>query len=110
MPWICSIYEDRPEFCRRWPRPGSNIPKSCGYFFAGDGTRAGKCLVECEASCCRLPRMSGDPDGAALPEAVGGVPCRYLEYTDNDVTFAGEKTEKVEPGVGAQPDSADYEE
>jgi len=110
MPWICSIYEDRPDLCKRYPEPGSFVPQSCGYHFPGDGTRRGKCEVECEASCCRLPRQNGDPDGTSLPEAAGGEACRYLIFTEEDVEFGGESTERYDEPVGAQADTADTEE
>lgn len=109
MPWICSIYDERPESCKKWPDSGSFIPESCGFIFLGDGKRRGRCEPECEAACCKLPRMNGDPDGAALPEAVGGEPCRYLTWTEDDVPFADEEVADTEEGVGPQPDTAESE-
>jgi len=109
MPWICSIYNDRPDKCRRWPESGSFIPKSCGYVFLGDGKRRGRCEPECGASCCRLPREDGDPEGAALPEAAGGVPCRYVTWTDDDVPFAEEAPTNSVGEPSPQPDTTESE-
>lgn len=83
------------------------LMKSCGYFFPGDGTRHGKCEVECEAACCKMPRLDGIPDNPALPEAAGGLPCRYLEYTDEPVAI-GEET-VVEFDTELEPQSDDPE-
>lgn len=110
MPWVCKIYKNRPEFCRRYPKPESFIPQSCGFHFPGDGTRRGRCEPACEASCCKLPRMNGDPDGAALPEAAGGLPCKHLDYTDDDVKFAEEEITKMDGVPRQQADTAVAEE
>lgn len=82
MPYICAIYEERPKECREYPRLDDYLPRSCTYFFAGDGTRRGGCSEECEAACCMLPRVGGEPGGAAMPEVAGGEPCRHLEYVE----------------------------
>ncbi len=104
MPWICKIYKDRPEFCRRYPEPGSFVLPSCGYHFPGDGTRRGRCEPACDASCCRLPRMNGEPDGTSLPEAAGGMPCKHLDYVDADVEFAPAETIKMDGAPSQQAD------
>lgn len=109
MPWICSIYEERPDQCRNYPVATSFIPESCGFVFLGDGKRRGRCEPECGATCCQLPRMNGDPEGAALPKAAGGEPCRYLVWTDDDVPFEGESVKKDEKPPAPQADTAESE-
>jgi hypothetical protein len=109
MPWICSIYDTRPDMCRRYPEAGSFVPESCGFYFPGDGTRQGRCEPECGASCCKLPRMNGDPDGAALPEAAGGIECRYLTWSEDPVQFAAELVVESDGVPQQQPDTADAE-
>ena len=74
---ICGIHDRRPDVCRRYPQPGSYLPQSCGFRFAA-GERKGHCYLECQASCCRLPRQGGEPGGAPLPEIAGGLPCKHL--------------------------------
>lgn len=81
MPWICSIYETRPEFCRKYPESDSYLVQGCGFYFVGD-ERRGACDVECDARCCRTPREGGEPMGYALPEEEGGLPCKYIKYVD----------------------------
>jgi Fe-S-cluster containining protein len=109
MPWLCGIYEERPDLCRRYPEPGSFIPKSCGFSFQGDGKRSGRCEPGCGASCCRLPRVGGGPEATSLPEAAGGLPCRHLVFTDKDIKFSGERVEEA-PGIPSpQPDTAELE-
>jgi hypothetical protein len=110
MPWICSIYEKRPDLCRRYPEPGSFVPESCGYVFFGDGKRRGRCVPECEASCCRMPRIGGDPTATSLPDAAGGLPCRYLTYTEDTIEYAPEAVTPAEGVPSNQPDTAVAEE
>jgi len=110
MPWICEIYENRPDLCKRYPEPGSFVPNSCGFHFPGDGTRRGRCEPECEATCCKLPRVGGDPTATSLPEAAGGLPCKYLVYSEEDVKFTPERLKRFdEEGVSDQPDTPDLE-
>ena len=78
---VCSIYDRRPKACRDFPQRDSYLPDSCGFRFSGD-ERKGRCYLECQASCCTLPRKGGEPDGAPLPEIAGGEPCKYLEVVD----------------------------
>lgn len=104
MPWVCDIYEDRPELCKKYPEAGSLMMKSCGFFFPGDGTRRGRCVKECEAACCRMPRIDGEPTNPGLPEAVGGLPCKHLVWTEEDIPFEGEKVEPTEGEMLDQPD------
>jgi|PlaIllAssembly_1097288.scaffolds.fasta_scaffold00109_14 hypothetical protein len=107
MPWLCGIHDHKPEFCKKYPQSTSFVPQSCGFYFLGDGIRRGACRIECEASCCRVPRMNGDPDGASIPEAAGGTPCKHLVWTDHHVKFdAAGNVETIE-GVSNQPDTAE---
>lgn len=107
MPWVCGIYEKRPDVCKTYPRANSYQPDSCGYFFSGDGTRQGRCEEECDSSCCRLPRQGGEPGGAPLPEVAGGEPCKYLEYTEVEVEFAPAETTKAEGDIRDAPAKAE---
>jgi hypothetical protein len=78
---ICSIHDKRPKVCRDYPQPDSYIPESCGFHFSG-GEKKGCCYLECQASCCMLPREGGEPGGAPLPEIAGGEPCKHLDVVD----------------------------
>lgn len=103
MPWICGIYESRPEACKKYPQADSYQPESCGYYFLGDGKRRGRCEEDCESSCCRLPRRNGEPGEVALPAVAGGLPCKHLEYVEEEVTFAPAKTEDAEGDIRKAP-------
>lgn len=101
MSFICSIYESRPDVCREYPRLDDYLPRSCTYFFMGNGTRKGKCSSECEAACCMLPRKDGEPGGGAMPEIAGGLPCKHLRYVKEDADFGDSEdldNEKVKEG------------
>lgn len=104
MAWVCGIYKDRPELCKKYPVAESYVPPSCGFFFDGAGWRHGRCLPECEASCCKLPREKGEPGGAPIPEISGGLPCRHLVETEKDVEFSGSEPVAVEGVPSDQPD------
>lgn len=78
---VCGIHDRRPKVCREYPQRDSYVPDTCGFRFSGD-ERKGCCYMECQASCCMLPRKGGEPGGAALPEVAGGEPCKYLEIVD----------------------------
>jgi hypothetical protein len=78
---VCSIYDRRPDVCKKYPQRGNYIPDSCGYYFV-NSERRGDCYLECQAACCMLPRENGEPGGAPLPEIAGGMPCKYLEAVD----------------------------
>lgn len=80
--YICGIYKDRPEMCKRYPERDSYIPEGCTFYFT-DGERKGFCDPDCQASCCHLPRHQGEPTGPALPDIAGGLPCKHLEYVDH---------------------------
>ena len=54
-----------------------------GFFFPGDGTRRGVCDPECEAACCKLPRLDGEPLGAPVEEFLGGLPCKHLKINED---------------------------
>lgn len=89
----CEIHEDKPQRCVEYPTAGDWIPSQCGYYFDHDGKRLGACDCD-EGACCAVPRGNGDPTGVALPEEVGGKPCRYLVW--EDVTYEDEDgAEKV---------------
>lgn len=75
----CAIYETRPDACRRYPESGDadSAPSECTYIFDHDGQRKGSC--DCGVgACCAVPRVGGEPDGAALSELAGGEPCKHL--------------------------------
>ena len=80
MGMVCRIYKDRPQSCKDYPRPGAYLPRSCSYFFPGDGTRQGQCN-QCGA-CCSMPRVGAEPDGSYLSEDQGGSPCRHLDFEE----------------------------
>ena len=83
---VCGIYEKRPKVCREYPQAGHYTPDSCGYWFANSmdpSGRKGDCYLECQASCCMLPRQNGEPGGAPLPEIAGGEPCKHLINVDD---------------------------
>lgn len=78
---VCGIYEKRPPVCKRYPWPESYLPESCGFRYTR-GERQGGCYLECQASCCMMPRQNGDPGGVPLPEIAGGMPCKHLITVD----------------------------
>ena len=84
----CSIYDRRPEICRVYPTVGHYIPPQCTYFFAG-GERRGECACD-EGACCATPRQNGEPGGTAMPDIVGGAPCKYLVWDEIVVKEASE--------------------
>ena len=84
---ICSIYDKRPDICRKFPVNEKQIEafKSCGYYFK-DGERFGECNG-CGECCINMPW----PDDATLLSCdafrtdkteLGGTPteavCRFL--------------------------------
>lgn len=79
---ICSIHKDRPQVCKDYPQVDHYLPDSCGYYFSGR-EKKGCCYLDCQASCCSLPREGGKPGGAPLPEVAGGEPCIHLEVVDD---------------------------
>jgi len=103
MPYVCGIYEERPKVCRDYPRADSYQPESCGFYFLGDGKRRGRCEEACDATCCKLPRENGEPGGGPLPEEVGGLPCRHLEWKEEEVTFGPEEQVDVEGDITEAP-------
>lgn len=78
----CSIYADRPEICRVYPRPGDWRPIACTYRFDRDGARRGECdsSVCGVHACCNFPRGSGETAGdpTAIFDRHKGAPCREL--------------------------------
>ena len=103
MPYVCGIYKDRPVVCKEYPKADHYQPESCGYYFLGNGVRRGRCLEECDSTCCKLPRENGEPGGAAVPVEAGGMSCRHLEWKEEEVKFAPEKQEKAEGDPGDSP-------
>lgn len=78
----CSIYEDRPQVCKDYPKIDHYRPEECTYAFM-DNERIGRC--ECNVgACCSVPREGGLPGGAPLPERAGGAPCKYLTWEEED--------------------------
>jgi hypothetical protein len=79
----CSIYEKRPQFCRDYPQPLHYLPEGCTFKFLGD-KRAGECHAECcqEKCCCAIPREGGEPEGIAMDEFAGGLPCKHLVWAE----------------------------
>ena len=74
----CSIYEKRPELCRKYPQIYHYTPEECTFWFAGS-ERLGSC--ECDVgACCATPREKGEPGGAPLPDSCGGLPCKHLVW------------------------------
>jgi hypothetical protein len=96
MSWICGIYDSRPEACKVYPKADQYQPESCGFYFLGDGKRRGRCEEACDAACCKLPRENGEPGGAALPVEAGGMPCRYLVWSEEEVEFGPEEEVPVD--------------
>ena len=95
----CSIYENRPEVCRVYPKVDHWIPSVCTYYFQGE-ERKGSC--DCGiGACCAEARAGGEPGGAAMPGVMGGEPCKYLAYRDGDP----EKTASEKPQSGADQES-----
>ena len=96
--------------CREYPKIDSYLPPSCGFFFGGGGIREGRCLEECDASCCKLPRRNGEPGEGALPEVAGGLPCRHLVEVDEKVSFSSGEPVVAEGTPSDQPDDIRDEE
>lgn len=101
---ICGIYDERPEVCKRYPEPGSYTPPGCSFWFDAEGQRGGECDPGCQASCCMLPRLGGEPGGAPLPEIAGGMPCRYLIVVDKHPGLSGERPADTEPVADREGD------
>lgn len=89
----CGNYENRPQFCRDYPRITDAMPASCTYRFHGD-QREGTCQPEVcqENACCNWPRRGGEPAAEALDRESGGKPCKHLEWEDvpENKTASGE--------------------
>jgi hypothetical protein len=90
----CGIYDQRPEMCRRYPESGSYIPQSCTFYFTEAG-RQGSCDPDCNASCCFLPRLGGEPGGAPMPEIAGGEPCKHILYIGVDPAQPGSERSSI---------------
>ena len=114
MPTVgrCGIYENRPQFCRDYPKVTDFLPEGCTYCFIGE-RRHGECdPTSCQENCCcAYPREEGEPEGASLDELAGGLPCRHLVWVDveeeekqadadyDDVSITGEIYDSVIPAI-----------
>ena len=38
-----------------------------------------------------LPRHQGEPTGPAMPEIAGGIPCKYLVYSETHPALSGDR-------------------
>jgi len=101
---VCGIYDERPEVCRRYPEQGSYIPEKCSFWFDAEGQRGGECDPDCQASCCMLPRLDGEPGGAPLPEIAGGRPCKYVVSTDALSALPSDREGATEPVADREGD------
>ena len=79
----CGIYENRPEFCKRYPVVTSFMPEGCTFYFIGD-ERHGECdPTSCQENCCcAYPREGGEPLGLSMDPFVGGKPCKHLVWIE----------------------------
>jgi hypothetical protein len=79
----CSIYENRPKFCRDYPQIHDAIPAGCTYHFVGQ-ERRGSCQPEVcgQNMCCSWPREGGEPEGIVLASESGGMPCKHLRWEE----------------------------
>ena len=100
----CCIYDTRPNVCRDYPKLEHYRPDVCTYYFI-DGERLGSCNCDTGA-CCQIPRQSGEPGGAPMPEIAGGKPCRHLIWAEVAVKEAStpihptERSKSVDAGLG----------
>jgi len=81
----CGNYENRPDFCKKYPTLFDMIPDGCAFHFVGE-ERHGKCRPDLcqENNCCSWPREGGEPEGRSLDEKVGGRECKHLVWIDDD--------------------------
>lgn len=79
----CGNYENRPEYCKDYPRLTDFMPDGCTFHFVGEDRR-GECQPDVcqENNCCSWPREAGEPLGKSLDEHAGGKPCKYLEWAE----------------------------
>jgi Fe-S-cluster containining protein len=89
----CSIYERRPDVCRKYPTVSHYTPPECTFHFSG-GERRGECACD-QGACCAIPREHGEPGGVPMPEEAGGTPCKYLVYEEREA----EEKEKTAASV-----------
>ncbi len=80
----CSIYKDRPQFCRDYPKITDMVPTGCTHHFVGS-ERRGECQPEVcqESSCCSYPREGGEPEAKTLDHLAGGLPCKHLQWEES---------------------------
>lgn len=90
----CGIYNDRPKFCRVYPRVHDFLPPGCTFHFIGS-ERRGSCQPEVcgQNNCCSWPREEGEPEGKAMDSLAGGMPCKHLRWEE---TFSEKKASAPE--------------
>lgn len=81
----CSIHENKPEICKKYPEVDSWRPSECTYAFDDKGQRQGSCSCD-KGLCCATPRAGGVPGGASIPAEAGGLPCKYLVWESKEKT------------------------
>lgn len=89
----CSIYENRPEICRVYPKVDHYIPPQCTYYFKGE-ERQGSCACN-DGACCASPRKDGEPGGVPMPQVAGGLPCKHLVWEESEQEKTAEPTVKT---------------
>jgi hypothetical protein len=79
----CGIYEERPNFCKEYPKVIDFVPPRCTFHFIGE-ERRGSCQPEAcgQDLCCTYPRDGGEPEGTSLDAMAGGAPCKHLQWTE----------------------------
>ena len=81
----CTIYENRPAFCRDYPKVTDFLPPDCTFHFVG-AERRGSCQPEVcgQNMCCAYPREGGEPTGISLDSLAGGMPCKHLTWIESE--------------------------
>ncbi len=80
----CSIYANRPVFCREYPAEATavpfGLPPRCTFQWI-NGERTGSCQPEVcqEGACCNYPRVDGEPEGEL--DFEHGTPCKHLTWS-----------------------------
>jgi hypothetical protein len=89
----CSIYENRPEVCKVYPKVDHYTPPQCTYRFNSE-ERSGECACN-EGACCASARKDGEPGGVSMPAVSGGLPCKYLVWEDKESEKTAEPLVKI---------------